>query len=741
MSDPLAAGFPPVSLDQWREQAIKGDPGVEPVTELEDGIKAKWLYTLEDQVAPDPAGLPGKAPFVRGTRSGRHWQIRQEQSHPDRTVANREILEDLNGGVTQITLRLDRAARLGTASGSDAFAEQRGDDGIAVSSLDDVSVVLDGVYLDLAPVALEAGAAFLPAAALLAAHWRETGIAPEQALASFRADPLAALAREGSLPFSPEQGLEQAAWLAAETSRDYPGVRALGVDSTVYVEAGATAAWELGIALSTAVEHLRAGDQAGLEPSEVARQIEFTLGVGPDQFLEMAKFRAVRRLWARVLEECGVAEGERHSATYARTSARMITWIDPWVNMLRVTTATFAAGTGGADGVTATPFDRALGEPGPIGRRIARNTQIVLQDESSLGRIADPLAGSWYGEALSDEVAQAGWRRFTEIEAEGGALAALRSGLIADSLAEAADRREDELIHRARVMTGVNEFPIIGGEGTDPQPVDREALARLDAARSAERPELKGLEELAATAPGGRFAKAVSLAVSGARIDEMVAALSGGAADQGGGSGGSGGAYGFDGSDAPDGPDGLDGANSIRPIEARPDAAPFEHLRSAVDAHEGSGGERPRMYLACMGAIATHVNFANWAKSFFEVAGIETVPSGALDGSEAQAEAFREGDFQFVAVCAGRKEDPAEVAGLVTGLREAGATYVYMVNSTPGINEASGADEVVKNGVDMEVVLTAALERLGVPVGDRERSASPAAGHGAGSTSAGEGGR
>lgn len=708
MSEPLAAGFPPVPSDEWRQQATKGDPGVEPVTELEDGIRAKWLYTREDQVVPDPAGLPGKAPFVRGTRSGHPWQIRQEQTHPDRTVANREILEDLNGGVTEITLRLDLAARLAIPPGSDRFAGSRGEDGIAISNLDDMSVVLEGVYLDLAPVALEAGAAFLPAAAMLAAHWRETGIAPDQALASFRADPLSALAREGSLPFSPEEGLEQAAWLAVEAGRSYPKVRALGVDSTVYVEAGATAAWELGIALSTAVEHLRAGGEAGLGPAEVAGQIEFTLSTGPDQFLEMAKFRAVRRLWARVLEECGVEESDRHSATYARTSGRMITWIDPWVNMLRVTTATFAAGTGGADGVTATPFDSALGEPGPIGRRIARNTQIVLQDESSLGRIADPLAGSWYGEVLTDEVARAGWQRFTEIEAEGGALAALRSGLIADSLAEAADRREDELIHRTRVMTGVNEFPILDSEATDPEPVDREALARLDAARLAERPELNGLGELTTTPPAERFAKAVSLAVSGARIDEMVSALAGAAADQG------------------SGVDGSGAANSIRPIEPRPDAAPFEHLRAAVDSHEQSGGERPRMYLACMGPIATHVNFANWAKSFFEVAGIETVASGALDGNEAQVEAFSQGGFEIVAVCAGRKEDPAEVAALVAALREAGATYVYMVNSTPEINEASGADEVVRNGVDMEAVLTATLGRLGITVGDRDRSSGPA---------------
>jgi methylmalonyl-CoA mutase len=694
MSEPLAAGFPSVSLDEWREQAIKGDPASEPVTELEDGIEAKWLYTRDDQIAPDPAGAPGEAPFVRGTRAGRHWQIRQEQTFPDRAVANKEILEDLNGGVTEITLRFDRASRLGAAPGTDDFARQRAEDGIAISNLDDLSLVLDGVYLDLAPVALEAGAAFLPAAALLAAHWRETGIAPDQALASFRADPLGALAREGSLPYSPEEGLSQAAALASEASRNYPGVRALGVDSTVYAEGGATAAWELGIAISTAVEHLRAGVEAGLSPAAVAGQIEFTLGVGPDQFLEMAKFRAVRRLWARVLEECGVAEDERHSATYARTSGRMITWIDPWVNMLRVTAATFAAGTGGADGVTATPFDRSLGEPGPIGRRIARNTQIVLQDESSLGRIVDPLAGSWYGEVLSDEVAKAGWKRFTEIEAEGGALAALRSGLIADSLADAADRREDELIHRRRVMTGVNEFPILDGESTDPEPVDRDSLARLDAARLAERPELSGLGELSGLPSAELFAKTVSLAVSGARIDEMLTALSGR------GSG--------------------DSAATVRRIEPRPDAAPFEHLRAAVDVYEQSGGARPRMYLACMGAIATHVNFANWAKSFFEVAGIETVPSGALEGNEAQARTFSEGGFEIAAVCAGRKEDPAEVAALVAALRDAGATYVYMVNSTPEINEASGADEIVRNGVNMESVLTATLGRLGVTVSARE---------------------
>lgn len=686
--DTFTEGFAPVTYEEWAAAATKGDENASLVTVLEDGLEAKWLYTPEDRLAPDPAGLPNEAPFVRGTRAGRHWQIRQAHSHPDRSIANAEILEDLNGGVTEVILNFDRAARNGLGPDSAGFDEQRGLGGIGISNLDDLSVVLDGVYLDMAGVALDAGAATLPAAALLAAHWRENGIAPEQAIASFRADPLGTLAREGGLPFSPEDGLARAAGLAAETSRTYAKVRALGVDTNAYVEAGASTAWELGIAIATAVEHLRAGADAGMDAASTASQIEFNLAVGPDQFLEMAKFRAVRRIWARVLEECGVPAEGRHSATYGQTTARMITAIDPWVNMLRVTTGAFAAGTGGADGVTVTPFDRAIGQPGALGRRIARNTQIVLQDESSLGRISDPAAGSWYVEKLTDEVAHAAWDRFTEIEREGGALAALRSGLIAAKLAEQADLREDELAHRVRVMTGVNEFPLLGDDGTAPETLDREALARIDAARLAERPAVSGIDQLSSAAPGERLERAAALASAGARIDEIGAALN----------------------------QGLAPAKLDLPVEARPDSEPFERMRVAAREHEASGKDRPQIYLACMGAVAAHVNLANWAKSFFEVSGIETVPSGALGGNADQAATFKAGGFTVAAVCASKRETPEDVADLVGRLREAGAEYVYMINSTPELNEAAQADELLKNGVNMVEVLTAALGRLGVEV-------------------------
>ncbi len=685
MTEPLAAGFDPVSYDQWAEKA-SGDRDAAMTTTVEGGVEAKWLYTREDSPGEDPAGLPGEAPFIRGTRAGRHWQIRQEQTAPGREQANREILEDLNGGVTAITLRFDRAAREGLPPGDDGFAAGRGHDGIAISTLDDLDLVLDGVHLDLAGVALEAGASAIPAAALLTALWRQRGIAPDAARGSFRIDPLGVLARDGRLEPGAEAALEQAVRVAAVTAESWPAARTLGVDTGIYVEAGASAAWELGLAIATATAYLRSADAAGISPETVAAQLEFTFTVGADQFLEAAKFRAARRLWARVLESCEVAEQDRRSATCARTSARMISRVDPWVNMLRVTTACFAAGTGGADEVTVTPFDREIGQPGDLGRRIARNTQIILQDESSLGRIADPLAGSWYGESLTDDLARAGWERFREIERAGGILAALRSGRIRDELAALADRRADELDHRDRIMTGINEFPLLGDDGTRPEAPDRQPVAG-DAERLAARPAVD-MEKLTAAEPGAILAVATSLATAGARIDQLAAVLAG-------------------------------EPETIEPLRPRPDAGPFEALRAAAAVHEAEGGARPRIYLATMGRIASHVHLANWARSFFEVAGIEAVPGGAVESDDEHAGRIRDEGFRLAAICAGKDQAAEDVARLAGRLREAGAEWIYMVNSNPELNEAAmaaGADELVRNGVSMSGVLTAALGRLGVEV-------------------------
>ena len=337
----LAAGFEPVSDQEWRAAAAPGgDPNADLETEIEPQIKVKWLYTPADRRAPDPAGLPGHSPFTRGWRAGRPWLIRQECRRPDRARANAEILEDLTGGAGGIELRLDRAARAAHDPASEEFIALRGRDGIAISTLDDLAAVLDGVYLDLAPIALAAEGAALPAAALLAALWRQNGVAPEQARGSLRLDPLATLAAAGRLARPPREELALAAAVAAEVDRagygapagadgdragggageatatGRPTLTVLAVETAPYVNAGATASWELALALAGGVEYLRACEAAGLAPERAAARLEFTLTVGPDQFLELAKFRAIRRLWARVLESAGVAEQDRWSATF-----------------------------------------------------------------------------------------------------------------------------------------------------------------------------------------------------------------------------------------------------------------------------------------------------------------------------------------------------------------------------------------------------------------------------------------
>jgi methylmalonyl-CoA mutase len=437
----LAGGFPPASLEDWQAAADPKGEGKTFSSTLEDGIDVSWLYTSADALAPDPGGLPDAAPFVRGTRLGQRWAIRQRTGvngtqSADLDRANREILEDLDGGATEVLLS----------------------HGGQITTVDQLDQVLTGVLLDLAPVALDwtgaDDAAHLAVAELLLELWRRRGHAPAEV--------------HGSLRISSVERI-------AEIRAEFPNVKVIGIDTAACVEAGAGAVLELALALHEATKLLREGAEAELAPAEVAGALEFTLVAGADQFLEIAKLRAFRRLWASVLEHCGVPATERHSAVYVQTSTRMLSPLDPWVNMLRETTATFAAAVGGADGITVVPFDQPLGEPGALGRRIARNTQLVLAEESSLYRVADPAGGSWYVESLTDLLAQAVWAQFQRLEA--GELD------VEAEIAAAREARQHEFATRRRSLTGVNQFPLLGDDGLERSPGEPSRLAGSPAKR------------------------------------------------------------------------------------------------------------------------------------------------------------------------------------------------------------------------------------------------------------------
>ncbi|MFB8444640.1 methylmalonyl-CoA mutase family protein [Streptomyces niveus] len=443
----LAAEFPAPTHEQWQGlvagvlrksgRDVSGAAAEDALsTSLEDGLTTRPLYTAAD--APGDAGMPGFAPFTRGGTPGGPapggWDVRQRHARTDPARTNEAVLDDLANGTTSLWLAVGAA-------------------GVPVSGL---AEALDGVYLDLAPIALDAGDEFPAACAELLRLYDERDVPRGEVRGTLGADPIGRLARTGD----ETPGLQDAAAeLAGRCHREYPELRALVVDALPYHEAGGSAVQELGCSLAAGVAALRDLTAAGLSVEAACGQLEFRYAATADQFLTIAKLRAARRLWARVAEVSGAGPAGAAQRQHAVTSSVMMTRRDPWVNMLRTTVASLAAGVGGADSVTVLPFDHTLGLPDGFARRIARNTSTILIEESHLGRVIDPAGGSWYVERLTDDLAHAAWAWFQEIERAGGQRAALRDGLIAERLAATWATRSEKLARRREPVTGVSEFP------------------------------------------------------------------------------------------------------------------------------------------------------------------------------------------------------------------------------------------------------------------------------------------
>jgi methylmalonyl-CoA mutase len=455
----LAAEFPAATREDWRELVAGvlrrsggayADPDLDPEaalsTRLYDGIDVKPLYTAHDGLSVAHDGLPGHPPFVRAaSRDGATatgWDVRQLHLDSDPRRTNAAALTDLANGATSLWLRV-------------------GDGGTAVA---DLAAALDGVYLDLAPIALEAGAQTEAAAAALLTLADERGVRREELSGTLGADPIGTFARTGT---AGDLGvLARLAQLSASS----PRLRVATVDGTVYADAGGNDSDEIGICASIGVAYLRALTDAGLPIDDALAALEFRHAVNADQFAGIAKLRAARRVWDRIAELSGAAASRTGQVQHAVTSAAMLTRRDPWVNMLRTTIACFAAAVGGAQAITVLPFDSALGLPDDLGRRIARNTQSILHDESSLARVVDAAGGSWYVETLTDQLAERAWQTFVLLERAGGALCALADGTVEPLLATTREQRRGDIARRLAPITGVSEFAFL-----DEQPLSRPA--------------------------------------------------------------------------------------------------------------------------------------------------------------------------------------------------------------------------------------------------------------------------
>ncbi|QOZ54154.1 methylmalonyl-CoA mutase subunit beta [Bradyrhizobium sp. CCBAU 53338] len=433
---PLAADFPKATDADWRklvDGVLKGAPFEKLIGRTYDGLKIEPLY-------PRAKG----AALVAGRSAAAPWQIMQRIDHPDAVAANAQALTDLENGATGLSL---------------VFASGNGSHGFGLEpTADAVAKVLKDVHLDAGiGIELQVGQESRMAAIHVAEYVKSNGIDPAACDIRFGLDPLAACAVWGSSPYNWEE-------IVPAVTGGIKGLAALGfkgpfasADGRVIHDAGGSEVQELAFALACGVAHLRAIESAGV-PLEAAQGMVYArLAADADQFLTMAKFRALRLLWARVEAACGLAPKPLFIA--ADTAWRMLTQRDPYVNMLRATMATFAAGLAGANAITVLPHTLALGLPDPFARRIARNTQLLLLDESNLAKVSDPAAGSGGIETLTAQLCEAAWALFQESEKAGGAFAALQQGLFQGRVAAARKARDASIAKRRDVLTGASEFP------------------------------------------------------------------------------------------------------------------------------------------------------------------------------------------------------------------------------------------------------------------------------------------
>lgn len=643
----LSGPFADADEAQWLAEvnkALKGAPVERLTRELPGGLKVRPLYREADApAAGDPMGQPGAAPYLRGASAAPDphlpWDIRQAFAHPDPATTNAEILRDLERGVSSIELHID----------------PEGVHGCAIHDKDTLATALKGVRADIATVALERGPGLGLRSAALLALWAETQAEPKAQKLAFNIDPLGNLARGGIVPRGLEVAFAQAAALADMLSLRFPLASILRIDARRVHEAGGSEAQELGCLIAHGVDVLRRLDAHGLSPDRAAPLMLFTLAVDANYGVGIAKLRAARRLWARCLEALSV--DPQPMALQAVTSSRMLTRYDPWVNMLRGTAACFAAAVGGADVITVRPFTDALGVAEELGRRVARNTQIIAMEESGLGRVADPAGGSWFEEGVAADLAEAAWAEFQAIEGEGGYGASLMADAVQARIGEVRAARMKQIATRRIEVTGVSAYPTLDEVHppiAHPGPVEtREA-------------------------------------VSDAGLRALLPALAARTGDD-------------------------DMAAPLWPVRL---AAPFERLRDVAETRTAVAGERPAVFLATLGPPAEHNARADFARNFFAAGGIEAREAPTPpDTAEALAAAWTASGTALAILCGSDARYAEEAGAAARALKAAGVQRLYLAGR-PGEHEATwrdaGIDSFVHIGVDVVAALELAHAELGL---------------------------
>jgi len=529
----------------WRELAEKEGRGrsVDELTwDTPEGIPVKPVYTAEDLAGLEHLGsLPGFAPFVRGPRAtmyaGRPWTVRQYAGFSTAEDSNAFYRENLAAGQTGLSVAFDLATHRGYDSDHERVVGDVGKAGVAIDTVEDMKILFDEIPLDKMSVSMTMNGAVLPIMAMYLVAAEEQGIAPEQLAGTLQNDILKEFMVRNTYIYPPEPSMRIVADIIGFAAERMPRFNSVSISGYHMLEAGATAVQELGFTLADGIEYVRAAIGSGLAVDRFAPRLSFFFGIGMNLFMEVAKLRAARLLWAELMQKHFDPQDQRSLMlrTHCQTSGVSLTSQDPYNNVIRTTIEALAAVLGGTQSLHTNSFDEALALPTPFSAHIARNTQLVLREEAGITKVVDPLAGSYYVESLTASLAAGARELIEEIEAHGGMTRAVETGMPKLRIEQAAALRQARIDRSEEIVVGVNKYrredepdiEILDIDNTAVRLGQIERLRQVQATRDAQACEAALDALTAAAAPKGPnlLALAVDAARARASVGEISAAL------------------------------------------------------------------------------------------------------------------------------------------------------------------------------------------------------------------------
>ena len=643
--------FTPPTDEEWKaacEALLKGAPFEKKMfTKTYEGITFDPMYTRKHTEDILPKGvMPGMGDYLRGVDAagyiGKPWGIAQACDETLPAENNELLRHEHDKGATIYHIVLDTASRTGVDARQ---AETVGDTGTSVTTVEDMHVLLTGLDLAKFPLYVYAGANAVPLLALVAAARRASGEDMAEVRGIVGADPIGALAADGKLPASLDAHYDSLAAAARWATVNAPHLRTVFVRSDVYSNGGANDVQEVASVLATATAYLRALCERGLTIDEAASQIAFAFSMGANFFLQIAKLRAVRPLWAQIVGAFGGSAEAQKMRIHARPALFFKTIYDPYVNMLRNTTEIFSGVVGGIDSFESAPFDEPIRKGDEFSRRIARNVQIMLQEEFGLLQPIDPAGGSWAVETLTRQMKEKIWAEFQRIEKEGGIIAALRAGSLQESVAAVlAARFKNADLRRDRIV-GNNMYPnmtetLLETRAEDTAALKAQRTADIDAYLSDI--DVKHRDEaLASLRQAHSVDNAVEAALAGATIAELMTAVTEG-----------------------------DGAETVTAIAPHRWSERFEALRQRTEEYKAEKNDNVKIFLANMGPIPQHKARADFTTGFLQVGAFEVLGNDGFKTVEEAADAARASGADAVVICSTDATYPEIVPALAPKLHE-----------------------------------------------------------------------